>query len=167
MKISVRELAEMGMLGGVTFAAKFAMSGLPNVEPVSLMVMLMAVTYGKKALYPIYVYVLLELLFYGFNLWNLVYLYIWLLLAIPAYLLRSMGGRLGWAVLSGGYGLLFGLFCSPVYIAAGGWHMAMTAWVSGIPFDLIHCAGNFVIALVLFQPLRKLLQKLKAGTFAG
>ena len=160
MKITVRELAELGMLGGVTFAAKFAMSGLPNVEPASLMVILMAVTYGKKALYPIYVYVLLELLFYGLNLWNLVYLYIWLLLAIPAYLLRNMEGRLGWAILSGSFGLLFGFLCSPVYIAAGGWHMAATAWVSGIPHDLIHCVGNFVIALVLFEPLRGLLRKL-------
>lgn len=151
----------MGMLGGVAFAAKFALSGLPNIEPVSLMVMLMAVTYGKRALYPIYVYVLLELLFYGFNLWNLVYLYIWLLLAIPAYLLRNMDSRLGWAILSGGFGLLFGLLCSPVYIVTGGWRMAMSAWVSGIPYDLIHCAGNFAIALILFQPLRKLLQKIK------
>ena len=166
-KTSLRELAQMSLLACITFAAKFAMSGLPNIEPVSLMIMLMTVTYGKKALYPIYVYVLLELLFYGLNLWNLVYLYIWLFLAVPAYLLRKMEGRLGWAVLSGGFGLLFGLLCSPVYIAAGGWYMAVSAWISGIPYDLVHCAGNFIIALVLFRPLRELLQKLKAGRHSG
>ena len=33
-------------------------------------------------------------------------------------------------------------------------------WVSGIPFDLMHCAGNFVIALILFEPVRKLVEKL-------
>ena len=166
-KITVRELVEMGLLGGATFAAKIAMSPLPNIEPVSLMVMLLAVTYGKKAIYPIYVYVLLELMIYGVNLWNLVYLYIWLLLAIPAYLLRNMEGRLGWAILSGGFGLLFGLLCAPVYIVTGGPRMAVSAWVSGIPYDVIHCVGNFIIAFVLFQPLRKLLRKLKGGQWTA
>jgi hypothetical protein len=33
-------------------------------------------------------------------------------------------------------------------------------WVSGIPFDLLHCGGNFVMALVLFRPLRRLMEKL-------
>ena len=40
--------------------------------------------------------------------------------------------------------------------------MAFSYWISGIPFDLMHCAGNFAIALVLFKPLRKLTEKLYA-----
>ena len=42
-KISVREIALFGVLGALTFAAKLVMSGLPNIEPVSLMVMLCVV----------------------------------------------------------------------------------------------------------------------------
>ena len=38
-----------GILGALTFAAKWVMSALPNIEPVSLMVMLFAVTFGLKA----------------------------------------------------------------------------------------------------------------------
>lgn len=33
--------------------------------------------------------------------------------------------------------------------------MALSYWVSGIPFDLIHCGGNFVMTLVLYKPLKK------------
>ena len=33
-------------------------------------------------------------------------------------------------------------------------------WISGIPWDLAHCAGNFVIALALFVPLRRLMAAL-------
>lgn len=102
------ELALFGVLGGLTFAAKVVMAALPNIEPVSLMVMLFAVTFGRKALYPIYVYVLLEFLLYGFNLWSINYLYIWLILAVCAWLLRKMTHPLGWALLSGAFGLLFG-----------------------------------------------------------
>jgi energy-coupling factor transport system substrate-specific component len=33
-------------------------------------------------------------------------------------------------------------------------------WTSGIMFDVIHCGANFVIVLLLFQPLRELMEKL-------
>lgn len=148
------------VLGALTFAAKYVMAFLPNIEPVSLMVMLFGVTFGRKALYPIGLYVLMEILFYGLGTWNVMYLYVWPVLGIIAYLLRKMEHPLGWAILSGTFGLLFGALCMPVDIVIGGFAFATAKWVSGIPFDIAHCAGNFVIALVLFRPMRKLLQRL-------
>ena len=159
-KLTVGEICLFGVLGALTFAAKYAMSALPNIEPVSLMVMLFAVTFGVKALFPIYLYVVMEILFFGLGLWNINYLYIWAILGLAAYLLRRMEHPLGWAVLSGGFGLLFGALCAPVDVAIGGLGYAAAKWVSGIPFDLAHCAGNFVIAALLFDPMRKMLCKL-------
>lgn len=156
----MRELTLFGVLGALTFAAKYVMSGLPNIEPVSLMVMLFAVVFGRKCLYPIYLYVLMEILFFGINLWNLNYLYIWLILAAAAYLLRKMEQPLGWAILSGTYGLLFGALCGIVDVFIGGFSYAAAKWVSGIPFDIAHCIGNFAIALLLFKPMRELMEKL-------
>ena len=146
------------VLGAMTFAAKYVMSFLPNIEPVSLMVMLFAVVFGWKWVYPVYLYVMLEILFYGISLWNINYLYIWAVLALAAYFLRNMHSPLGWALLSGTFGLLFGALCGIVDIFIGGLGYAAAKWVSGIPFDLMHGGGNFVIALLLFQPLRKLLE---------
>lgn len=156
----MRELTLFALLGALTFGVKAAMSALPNIEPVSLMVMLFAVVFGKKALYPIYLYVLLEILIFGIQLWNINYLYIWVILALAAHFLRRMTHPLGWAVLSGVFGLLFGLLCAPVYLVSGGPAFALSWWLSGIPYDIAHCAGNFVIALILFVPLRKVLEKL-------
>ena len=136
------------------------MAALPNIEPVSLMVMLFAVTFGRKALYPIYVYVLLEFLLYGLSLWSINYLYIWAVLAWLAWLLRQENHPLAWALLSGGYGLLFGALCAPVDVFIGGMGYAVGRWISGIPFDLLHGAVNFVIALALFAPLRRLMERL-------
>ena len=148
------------VLGALTFGAKYVMSFLPNIEPVSLMVMLFAVVFGKKWVYPVYLYVVLEILFYGISLWNINYLYIWAILAVAAYFLRNMRSPLGWAVLSGGFGLAFGALCGIVDVFIGGFGYAVSKWISGIPFDIAHCAGNFVIALVLFKPLRELMEKL-------
>jgi len=159
-RLRTSEVALFGVLGGLTFAAKVVMMGLPNIEPVSLLVMLFAVVFGKKAVYPIYLYVVLEFAFYGLNLWSVNYLYIWLILAAAAWLLRGMTHPLGWALLSGVFGLLFGALCAPVYLVTGGPAFALSWWISGIPYDLLHCAGNFFLALVLFQPLRKLMTRL-------
>jgi len=148
------------VLGALTFAAKYVMAVLPNIEPVSLMVMLFGATFGRKALYPIYLYVVMELLFYGLGTCNIMYLYIWPLLGLMAWLLRDMEHPVGWAVLSGGFGLLFGALCMPVDVVIGGFGYAAAKWISGIPFDITHCIGNFVIAWILFSPMRKLLEKL-------
>lgn len=162
-KISVREVVLFGVLGALTFAAKYAMSFLPNIEPVSLMVMLFVVVFGRKWVYPVYLYVAMEILFYGISLWNINYLYIWAVLALAAGCMKKMQHPLGWAILSGAFGLLFGALCGIVDIFIGGFGYALTKWISGIPFDIAHCAGNFVIALLLFVPMRRLLEKLYAG----
>ena len=158
----MKELALFSVLGALTFAAKYVMSFLPNIEPVSLMVMLFAVLFGWKCLYPIYLYVTMELLFYGIGLWNINYLYIWVILAAGAYLMRKMTHPLGWALLSGSFGLLFGALCGIVDVFIGGISYAAAKWVSGIPFDIMHCTGNFVLALLLFKPIRELMEKLYA-----
>ena len=155
----------LSQLGVVMFVLKMAMASLPNVEPVSLLVMVYAVTLGPWALAPIYLYVFLEWAIWGLNTWSVCYLYIWAILWLISWLLRKMESKLGWAVLCAAFGLFFGVLCAPVYIPIGGVAYAISWWVSGVPFDAIHCAGNFVMALVLFAPLRSLLEKLlkKAG----
>ena len=158
--VTLREIALFGVLGAMTFGAKVVMSALPNIEPVSLFVMLFAVVFGRKCIYPIYLYVLLEILFYGLHLWSINYLYVWLILAVAAFLMKGIRQRFAWAMLSGAFGLLFGILCAPVYLFSGGLSFAVSWWISGIPFDISHCVGNFVIALILFRPLRELLEKL-------
>ena len=159
-KLTVFEVALFGILGGLTFAAKFVMSFLPNIEPSSLMVMLFAVVFGWKGLFPTYAYVALEILVYGISTWNIPYLYIWLLLFLAARAMGKAAHPLVWALLSGVFGLLFGLLSIPSYWAMSGFAGGIAWWISGIPYDIAHCAGNFLIALILFVPLRKLLTRL-------
>ncbi len=149
------------LLGATMYGAKIAMAALPNIEPVSLLILVYTVTFGRKALYPIYIYVGLELMTWGMGLWMLCYLYVWLVLYLFCRLFHNMEASLGWAVLSGAYGLGFGLLCTPVYWASGGWAAGLTWWISGIPFDVLHCAGNFFLALVLFRPLSCTLIRLR------
>ena len=40
--------------------------------------------------------------------------------------------------------------------------MALSWWISGIPYDVIHCVSNAVLAFVLLPPLRRLMERLPA-----
>ena len=153
-------MALFGVLGALTFALQVAMAPLPNIEPVSLLVMIFAVVFGWKCLYPVYIFVAMEILFYGISTWNVYYLYVWTVLALGAIVMRKATHPLAWALLSAVFGLFFGALCGIVDVFIGGFAYAGSKWVSGIPFDLLHCGGNFGMALIMFKPLRNLLEKL-------
>ena len=158
--LTIREITLFAVLGAMTFALQVAMAPLPNIEPVSLLIMVFAVVFGWKCLYPVYVFVAMEILFYGISTWNIYYLYVWTVLALGAILMRKVTSPLAWALLSGVFGLFFGALCGIVDIFIGGFGYAAAKWVSGIPFDLLHCGGNFAIALIMFRPLRSAMEKL-------
>lgn len=160
---SAREIAVLGLLSALLYGAKMVMAPLPNIEPVSLLVIVYVAVLGRKALIPVYVYVMLEIVTWGFGYWSACYLYVWAVLALAAWLLRGMESPWGWAALSGAFGLCFGALCSLTYWAAGGWAFALSWWMSGIPFDLFHGAGNFALALALFRPCKTVLSRLYWG----
>ena len=162
-RLPLGEVVLFGILGALTFALKFAMAALPNIEPVSLLMMVFGAVFGLKALYPCYVYVAMEILTFGIGTWNVNYLYIWAIIVVAAWLMRKSDQPLAWALLGGVFGLFFGAFCAPVDVVIGGWSYAVSKWISGIPFDALHCGGNFVMALIMYKPLRKLLEKLYAN----
>ena len=164
-RLSGRELVVFSLLGALMFALKMAMAGLPNIEPISLLLIAYTRVFGRKALWPLSVYVSLEFLMWGVGLWNINYLYVWVILFVAARVFHRIQAPLGWAVLSGGFGLLFGLLCAPVYWVTGGWGAAVSWWVSGIPFDLLHCAGNFIGTLLLIRPCCTVLEHMKHQFF--
>lgn len=159
-RVSTRELVTLALLTGLTFAVQVVMAPLPNIELVSLLIALYTRRYGKKALLVIYAFALLEGLVYGFGLWFINYLYVWTVLWALAMLVRRTDGVIGWVLLLGGFGLGFGTLCSLPYLFIGGLSMMGSYILSGIPFDLLHAAGNAVLAAILFKPLDKLMTRM-------
>ena len=158
-KLNVRELVLFGVLGALTFSMKLVMAALPNIEPVTLCLLVYGAVFGYKALYPCYIYVTMEILYFGLGTWNICYLYLWAIPVVLGAVLRDAKPSLIWALISAVFGLLFGALCGIVDAFIGGAAYAVAKWASGIPFDIAHCAGNFFMALVLFRPLRQLMEK--------
>ncbi len=157
-KISVYDIVVTGMMVAALESAKLALSFLPNIELVTLLIILFTLTVGKKIYYAVFAFVVLEGLLYGFGIWWVMYLYMWPLLAWVTWLLRRKKDVWTFALLSGAFGLGFGAMCAVPYLFVGGINTAFAWWVSGIPFDIIHGISNFVLMLILYKPLRKVLE---------
>lgn len=150
------------MLGAIAFASQVALSFLPNIEIVSILFLVYTQVLGKKALFPIYTFVGLEIVYWGFNTWCIMYLYVWAVLFLITLLFRKNTSVIIWAVINGAFGLCFGALCSLTHAAFFGIPSGFAYFISGIPFDIIHCVGNFVTALVLYVPLHYALTKIKS-----
>jgi len=154
-KLSVRQICLMSLMGALMFASQLAMSGLANIHIIAPLIIVCCVFFSWRALYAIFVFVMLEVLVWGLGLWVISHMYLWPLLAVIAILMRRCDQPVVWAVVAGIHGLLFGAGCAIPYLFIGGWEMAFSYWLSGIPFDLVHCLGNFVLTLILYRPLKK------------
>lgn len=157
-RVNTVEIVLLGLFGALMMGVQAALAALPNIELVSLLVILLTLTFGRKVLYPIYIFVFLEGLIYGFSIWWTTYLYVWTVLAGVTWLFRRVDSALGWAIISGTYGLLFGALCEIPWLITSGPSVAFAAWIMGIPYDLAHCAGNFAAAFLLYRPFIHLLR---------
>ena len=160
MKMSAREIVILGLMTALLLVAQVGLSFLPNIELVSLLIIVYTMVFRKKVFLIIYTFVLLEGLIYGFGTWWFTYLYVWTVLALLAWAFREMESTLGWAILNAAFGLMFGALTALTNLFISGIGGMISYWVAGIPFDLMHCAGNFVTALVLFKPLTALFKRL-------
>ena len=164
MKIKTNEICLYGILGTLTFILKLIMAPLPNIEPVSLLIIAYTIVFGINVIYPLSIYVILEIVVYGFGLWSVGYLYIWFILVIMTLSIynidRSMNVLL-WSLLSCIYGLIVGVLYIPLYVISGGTTFAIGWWIAGIPYDITHGVANFILCATLFQPITKLLFILK------
>lgn len=155
-------LVRDALLGAILLCSKEVMAVLPNIEPVTMLLLAYTVAYRFRALIPLYLFVTLEAVLYPNISTTLMYLYVWLVpVAVALLLPKRVLPAPVYALIGGLYGLAFGVFCAP----AEAWYFGLdfpgtVAWVAaGLPFDLLHAAGNAVLCL-LVAPLARLLVKL-------
>lgn len=165
--LSTYELVVFAMLGTLMFVSKLVLEALPNIHMLGVLTMVYTLVYRKKALVPIYISVLLTGIYAGFSLWWIPHLYLWTVLwAVTMLLPQNMSAKKKMAVypvVCALHGLFYGTLFAPAQAIMFGLSLGqMLAWIAaGLPWDLIHAAGNFFIG-VLIYPLSRLLLRIKA-----
>lgn len=167
-RLKTEKLADIivfAMLGTIMFISKILMEALPNIHFVGMLTVVYTIVYRKRALIPIYVYVFINGIYAGFSPWWVPYLYVWTILWAGVMLLpKNMNKKIAvpvYAAVCSLHGLLFGTLYAPAQALMFGLDFkAMIAWIiAGLPFDLIHAAGNLAAGL-LIVPLATALKKI-------
>ena len=166
--LSVRETVTYAVLATILFTSKLVMEALPNIHLCGVLIAVYTIALRGRALIPMYLFVLLIGLYGGFSPWWLPYLYIWLpivgvFLLIPQKWPKKVKFVI-YPIALALHGLLYGTLYAPAQALMFDFSFEQTlAWIaSGIPFDLLHCAGNFCLGFLVL-PLSDQLVRLSKG----
>ncbi len=160
-KLRLREIVVFAFFAALLLVSKEVLAALPNIEIVSLLIILIAHNYGVKALLPVYTFVAVELLLYPSGVWMIAYLYIWAILVFIICAVRKYGNAILYTIIAGIFGILFGVLSSIPSFFIGGFGYGVSFIVSGLSFDVLHAVGNVLTTAVLFYPLNKVMEKIK------
>ena len=166
---SAKGIATIAIMAATMSGGKLAMSVLPNIEPVTILVAVYASDFGFAYVLPAsVVFVVLDVLVYGLNTWVMSYLIYWPLVALVFATLnvrqRGLVANLVTAVL---LTLFFGVLTSLVDVGLflgafdNFWQRFGVMYARGIPFFVTHVVSNFAIFLLCYNPLCKALAKAK------
>jgi energy-coupling factor transport system substrate-specific component len=166
--LTIYELVLFAMLGMVMYVSKMVMEFLPNIHLLGMLTMVYTLVFRAKALIPIYIYVMVNGLFAGFATWWVPYLYIWTVLwGVTMLLPRNMPVRVAvpvYMAVCALHGLCYGMLYAPSQALLYGLNFQqMITWILiGLPWDVVHAAGNLV-AGTLIVPLVRVLRRLEAS----
>lgn len=150
----------IALLAAILVISKEVFAFLPNFEFVSFLLII----YSKKltlrtTLFISIIFCFIQVTLYGIGLWTPVYFVIWPSFVYLTYILKNkLNTETKVAIYNAIFGLTFGFFNSIPYFIIDlpfGW----AGFLRGIPYDLIHCIGNYIIVLLLYEKTNHLLQK--------
>ena len=165
MKLKLKDVAVLSLMGTLMCVGDFAMEWLPNIHLVGVLIVITTIVYRWYALFPIWVYILIQGFVGGFGPWWLGYTYVWpilciIIVLIPTRLPQKIKYFLYVAVCAM-HGYLFGVLYAPVQALMFGLDFHGTlAWIAaGIAFDIVHGTGNLILGTLLIYPMVKILKQ--------
>ena len=159
----------IGLLSALLVVVQVALAAIPNVELVSFLFLMYAITLPlSMSLSIAVVFATLQMLVWGMGDWVIGYYWIWAFWVILVYLLKRLNltSEYRWALLSGLWGFLFGILFAVNHGVLYGLNYSVAYWIKGVSFDIIHAISNYIVVVVLFVPTHKLFERLLT-TFKG
>ena len=168
-----RYSALIGMMAATIECTKLVLAGIPNVEGVSLLIAVYSFVFGWAGVAAAVVFVCIEPLVWGFGTWFISYMIYWPALAIVFFIFGRL--RIKNRFIAVGavtvMTFLFGILTSLVDIGlfSGNFDRFFYRfgiyYARGIAFYAVHIISNFLVFLILFAPIRRLLMKIKGTIF--
>ena len=170
-KFAIKDIVLTALAAALLSAGKQALASIPNVEVVTLFIMLYAACFKPQiAFLATQIYIFIEIFIWGINTWVFAYFIHWNLLALFTFFLarvfkvKNRFVYLGYTIVMTA---LFGVLTSAIDALVGWGKTGLSfftlfsaIYVRGIYFYIVHVVGNAAINLTLFAPMRDLLTKL-------
>lgn len=164
-----RSLALVGIMAATAECGKLALSFLPNVEVVTLLLALYGYVFGGLGVTAAFVFVSIEPLIWGFNTWVVSYYLYWPLVALVFMILSKFKIKNRVIIASSAvlltffFGILTALI--DVGLLSGAFdnfaYRFGIYYARGIVFYIVQIVSNAVIFMLLFPFLRDRLEKIK------
>ncbi len=168
--LKIKKITLIALLGALLSAFKFALAFAPNIEVVTLLIIIISVVCGAGIAIPAtLVFCTIELVPFGGSLYALCYFLHWPVVALATVIASKwLKNEIGYAVLAFLVTIFFGLQTSITYtLVAGGlrqpdtfWHKVGVIYINGILFYIVHIVSNTLIVLFLFKPTKKMFETL-------
>lgn len=172
-RLAAEYVVKVAVMSAMLTALKFALSFIPNVEVVTLLIMVYAAVFGAVYTLPaVCVFCAVEVAIYGFGSWVLLYFVYWPALALLCCaLFRRRHSLLVAVVAAAVMSALFGVLsaCTDTLFVAVGFPGPelgaywVAYYVRGLYFDLVHVVSNFCVVGLLFLPLCAAGDRIKKG----
>ena len=166
-----KDIVLTALAAALLSAGKQALAAIPNVEVVTLLIMLYAACFKPQiAFLATAVFIVIECFIWGIHTWVLAYVIHWNFVAFATFLLaRVFKFKNRWiyfaftVLVTAAFGVLTTLIDAIIGAGRTGRSFALifsVTYMRGIYFYIVHVVGNAAFNVTLFAPMRDLLDKL-------
>lgn len=160
---NLRSIALLAILVALSVTGRILFSFIPNVQPSTTLIIITTLIFGVKfGLIHAGLSTFLSNLILGMGPWTLAQIVSYSVVVLLIGVIRLFKHKLShfmMALASGICGLIYGFFISLVQAPIFGFKYLWAYYLSGIPFDLAHAAGNIAFYIAIAPMLIPLLEK--------
>jgi len=165
-----RDIMPVVVLAAVAAAGRMLFAAVPNVKPVTAIVILCGVCFGRQSGFLCgALAAFCSNLFFGQGPWTPWQMYAWGLTGFLAGVLEAAGvfRRFRWAVYAYGvlsavlFGLIMDSWTVVGFVVPLSWQGALAGYAAGIPATLTHAAATLVFLLLVYAPWKRMLLRMK------
>lgn len=163
----IQEISLIGILAAVNIASRIALQSLPNVKPVTSLIIISVILFGLSfAIKLTIVTTVVSNIFLGMGIWTLFQILAWLVICLLTQIIVDVFNKfhkhppiLLMAIFSFLMGYVFGFIVSLDKLMIGGPGLFIGYYVSGLLFDTFHAVGNLFFYLICAPILFKIFIK--------
>ncbi|MAK05097.1 MAG: hypothetical protein CMA03_04335 [Euryarchaeota archaeon] len=151
----------LGLLAIIGITGRILMSPIPNVQPVTVIVLLAGIRMGaKESIFLASIIALFSNLILGNGIWTIYQAAAWSMIGcLGALFSNKLDTSMKLILFAGISGVLFNWFVSLSILHSVGFDMLIPYLIVGIPYDLLHVVGNITFIIWLSNPLTEIMSR--------